>query len=1329
MTTLNAPPSGNAINVFLYEGFNFRVPNPSNPSFTLQPVSNTSGLDPTSVYFTKNGNVDISFSVSDLSNRLSTGTETFKVTVLDASGTPFVSTNSVTINPGRFLDQFGQTLSNRSFTFFRNEPIAPGTIRLVAPSFKLRTPTSVLSLPPGFVFSNVASNIFDIVGTPSIPFGTSNYLIIGVEDGGSKIVTTRLNIVVSNERVRINLSGSTTVAGMRDGVAIEPRVITAIPPTTSGGTTIQYTFPALPDGIVVKDIFGIESPLRTSFTPPSTDPSFTMIIEGTPSLAAAEAFANAGIGPDGSNISIVATRISPIPQVTSNIDLKFQFAPTVLFDAVTLDDVFVGVPVDQSTNFFNAYTYFAANQRLSNIISISSPDLRSDLSLVHVFGNPRADLSGNNPTLPTGTSTFTVRAEDSSGNIRDLSDVPVNVLSDFITFQPPTPVDACFNFILSRPVSLAKDGYYSSNIQFKAVAASGLSVELSAPALTGTGISLDASGIIVGVPTQVTPLSTLSVIANAIGSPATASQDVQFAIVNDQFTFTDVSASNLQFIQNVRITDVGFPVTTLSDRNVIGYSQTGLPTGLSINSAGIVSGTPTSASPTAGNVRINATTGFASGFRDFSYNITPDAVLLVSPVTTVITAPGRLIGPVQIEGASFSGRTVSNYQFTNLPETYGLTIGSNTGLLNGTLENGFPPQAPFPADSNFQIKAFAGDVSGTLDARIQTTNPFVNRSYITLQNVRLLVGENFNINTTSVYFSDNLSNWSLVPAFPELSNPITDFNVQYTNPNSNEINYLQWAGPPGIRRYTSGPDFAFLENSNTVRAFTADGSGTWWAVRNAAVEVFQENEPEQEYKYFTGSIAKSVDNGITWTDISAIPGQSKFEDAILYYPRNIDNTNDSCRFTSHPYRTLGISLRYKDDVLLLGGVHRRIGNTSNVPPEDMGLPFSSALLRSTNDGVTWTNPTQFEEVAGFNLDVSGMWLAYGSSLFETDQVFEDGAAPRPVPPAVTIKYSSNLGVTWSNATGASTVFTYDITHGNGVWVATGRDAPEGQELSNVPPSAYFSSNGTSWQSIGSINDLFTGLDALASASSTVGPVMFNGTSWNMFVVRPLQAGEGMPIITELYTHDTVTSLASGWNAIDLSQSFPYAPPVPVPSESNARLFLGFTPYNLIKQNGDPIVSLTISTSGVGPTFTSPTTTSYLQYQYMQILPIQISATGVGQIYYFVTAADLPPGLSFNPITAQITGAPVQIGTDSVTVYAKDDNGTSQIAISFNTVIPRIIRKQDGAAAYTSLLRQYTEVVAAQSARDNRALPTEMRTLGEFMSPVPPPVVTPSNCPC
>jgi hypothetical protein len=231
------------------------------------------------------------------------------------------------------------------------------------------------------------------------------------------------------------------------------------------------------------------------------------------------------------------------------------------------------------------------------------------------------------------------------------------------------------------------------------------------------------------------------------------------------------------------------------------------------------------------------------------------------------------------------------------------------------------------------------------------------------------------------------------------------------------------------------------------------------------------------------------------------------------------------------------------------------------------------------------------------------------------------------------------------------------------------------------------------------------------------------------VTRPLDISEGeSDIRTELYVHTPGTSLAtpSNWTAIDLSASFADVSYNEFTTFSNSRLFLGYTPDNLIRENGEPIPFLSFSTP-VGPTFTSPTITSYFEYQYVPITPIQIQATGVGEVYYFANAADLPTGLSFNPLTAQITGAPVQIGNDSVTIYAKDDNGTTSLVLSFTTVIPRIIRKQDGAAAYTSLLRQYTEVLAAQSARDTRALPSEMRTLGEFMSPVPPSVITASNC--
>lgn len=1320
MTTLNAPPSGNAINVFLYEGFNFRVPNPSNPSFTLQPVSNTSGLDPTSVYFTKNGNVDISFSVSDLSNRLSTGTETFEVTVLDASGAPFVSSNIVTINPGRFLDQFGQTLSNRSFTFFRNEPIAPGTIRLVAPSFKLRTPTSVLSLPPGFVFSNVASNIFDIVGTPSIAFGNSNYLIVGVEDGGSKIVTTRFNIVVSNERVRVNLSGSTTVAGMKDGVAIEPRVITAIPPTTSGGATIQYTFPALPDGIVVKDIFGTESPLRTSFIPPSADPSFTMIIEGTPSLAAANAFANAGIGPDGSNISIVATRISPIPQVTSNIDLKFQFAPTVLFDPVALDDVFVGVPIDQSTNFFKAHTYFAANQKLSNIISISSPDLRSDLSLVHVFGNPRADLSGNNPTLPTGISTFTVRAEDSSGNIRDLSDVQVNVLSDFITFQPPTPVDTCYNFILSRPVSLAKDGFYPSNIQFKAVAASGLSVELSAPALTGTGISLDASGIIVGIPTQVTPLSTLSVIANAIGSPATASRDVQFAIVNDQFTFADVSTSELEFIQNIRITDVRFPVTTLSDRNVIGYSQTGLPTGLSINPAGIVSGTPTSSSPTAGNVTINVTTGFASGSRDFSYTLIPDSMLFPVEARYRYLA-GQSIGTIEMNAVTFSGTSVSNYDLCMNP-TYGLAFNSTTGVLSGTWFDGFPPNELLPEVCNFSIRAQAGGLTGVLPAQFVAAP--------SLSNVMLFIGYGSNDqggSSDSFIFQANPTDVSSFTRMPILDGGTREFlslpisDIQIKPDRVSELILMATPSQSTIVRATNIGRFGSNNpgelsvlpiDSDVLISSLAHNPGTsiWWgAGRSKSTS--------------EASIITSMDDGLTWINPQPIAFGDRSDMMLLTRDSNggIAVTNDIYK----PYLINGVSLKYSSDadVLMAGGLGEH------------------AMLRSTNEGSNWSQVTGGfeEECAAYNFDVSSIWIATGSTQYRSIVFTDETEEFDQSLPASTIKYSTDQGLNWSNASGGFNMFGYEVVYANNTWFATGVSATT-SGTTYYRPELRVSTNGSNWSEVDlSTSSIFNQSNLIPIVAPLgLGSIAFDGTFWNVFTNTDAYSGvPADPVFNvSIYQHDAEGPFTSGWRRIPIYDSltntqvpFNVYPRL----ESNFR-FLSFTAPNYFF-NGEPPITIDLfffngTTGGIErPVFTSPTVTSYLQYQYMQIAPIQISATGQGRVYFFVDRADLPPGLSFNPTTAQITGAPVQIGTDSVTIYAKDDVGVSSLVIGFNTVIPRIIRKQDGAAAYTSLLRQYTEVLAAQSARDNRALPTEMRTLGEFMSPVPPPVVTPSNCPC
>jgi hypothetical protein len=90
---------------------------------------------------------------------------------------------------------------------------------------------------------------------------------------------------------------------------------------------------------------------------------------------------------------------------------------------------------------------------------------------------------------------------------------------------------------------------------------------------------------------------------------------------------------------------------------------------------------------------------------------------------------------------------------------------------------------------------------------------------------------------------------------------------------------------------------------------------------------------------------------------------------------------------------------------------------------------------------------------------------------------------------------------------------------------------------------------------------------------------------------------------------------------------------------------------------------------------------------------------------------------------------MRLGTQSFTVYAKSDLGVTAFTVTLIVNVPRIIRQQGGAGAYTSLLRDYTEVAAAINARDTRVNPVEESTLGSFASPYAPDVVTPSNCPC
>ena len=746
--------------VFLYEDFSYVISNAVIPSSVDKPITRSSGL---AAGFFADTSSNFTFSGNGAS--LTAGsTESFSYIVRDGVGNSYTSSNQVPVGAGRLTDLSGNSVSGNRYTFYKNQPIE--RIQMKGPFTLCNSVLSVPTLPPGLQFYVSGSNL-DISGTPLVTLPTSNYLIIAKDSTtGSKIVTTSNTFVVSNEQILYDLCGSPIIS-MTVDTPIAPRILTArFPPYPSGGT-LKYIWQGFPDGLSVYDVCGNDKTISNSFGFLTTDPTHIFTISGTPSLAAAYALAFGGN--TFIERTIEGTRVNPLPTIISNLTLTFAFVETVLFTPVTIPTLYTSNTIDSSSISFSAATYFSsgAGTAISNIFS---PDLRSDLSLVFFPSLSRADLSGT--PLSAGTANYTIRAINSNTTFRDYT-ATISVSNDSISFSSPVGVDLCYSFILSRPVNLAKTGYYPSNIQFRASAASGRTVTLSAPALTGTGLSLDSNGFITGIPSSVTPPSTLSVTATAAGSPATATRDVSFSILNDVFTFADISASSLSFIQNVPITPFQVSVTTLSDRNVLSYSEIGFSSGLSINPAGVVSGT--SSGGTSGTVTFGATTGYASGSRDYSFNVTPDSMLFLGPNASYSYTAGQVITPIEIDAFVYSGAAVDRFDLSLTP-SYGLDVSSTTGTFSGTWTTGIPPGTVLPSSCNFTINATAGSFVQSLPVSFTADPVLISRSFFST----------FGTNVSGILCSIPIIDVSAIKQHVTAQSPFSDIQFRTTSALSND---------------------------------------------------------------------------------------------------------------------------------------------------------------------------------------------------------------------------------------------------------------------------------------------------------------------------------------------------------------------------------------------------------------------------------------------------------------------------------------------------------------------------------------------------------------
>jgi hypothetical protein len=63
-----------------------------------------------------------------------------------------------------------------------------------------------------------------------------------------------------------------------------------------------------------------------------------------------------------------------------------------------------------------------------------------------------------------------------------------------------------------------------------------------------------------------------------------------------------------------------------------------------------------------------------------------------------------------------------------------------------------------------------------------------------------------------------------------------------------------------------------------------------------------------------------------------------------------------------------------------------------------------------------------------------------------------------------------------------------------------------------------------------------------------------------------------------------------------------------------------------------------------------------------------------------------------------------------------------------TILPTVQKQQTSAGSWTSLVRQYTVVNAAQNSLNGKTLPSTEPPLGEFTRPEPPDVVSATGDP-
>ncbi len=528
------------------------------------------------------------------------------------------------------------------------------------PAVYTKTVTITNNIP-----SNGGGAVVSYSVLPALPAGLSLSTSTGIISGTPTALSAAANYTVT----ATNSGGSTpaTVSITVNDVAPSALTYSTNPAIYTKGTAITNNTPSSTGGAVVSYSISPALPAGLTFS------TSTGVISGTPTALSPAA-----------NYTVTATNTGGSTPATVNITVK-DVAPSALTYSTNPATYTKGTAITNNTPSSSG----------GAVVSYSvSPALPTGLS----FSTSTGVISGT-PTALSPAANYTVTATNTGGSSPATVNITVNdVAPSALTYSANPAIYTTGTAITNNTPSSSGGPVVSYSIS---------------PALP-TGLSCSTStGVISGTPTALSAATNYTVTATNSGGSTPATVNI---------TVNDVAPSALTYSTNPATYIKGTAITNNSPSSiggaVVSYSiSPALPAGLSFSTTtGVISGTPTSASP-ATDYTVTATN--SGGSTTATVNITVNGGLVgnVSTRLPVGTGDNVLIEGFIVQGPAGSIKKIIVRAIGPSLAPFGIT----DALANPTLEIHDSTGATIATNDDWRTTQVGGLITGDQSAEISAS--------------------------------------------------------------------------------------------------------------------------------------------------------------------------------------------------------------------------------------------------------------------------------------------------------------------------------------------------------------------------------------------------------------------------------------------------------------------------------------------------------------------------------------------------------------------------------------------------------------------------------